>query len=195
MASDYIPNSPEDSRSMDATWGRSVAASARRNRVRVGEGLVLRRTVNGTVISAKKAHIRQDNREELHPFKVIDASDAEELKVRVLPGLCNFAFPTVNGFANDLTDPAGHLADAPRIDIPDTGYVALVFAGTTPGSPYPASVDIQFSPTMGTGTLPIAKVTVSGGRITQIYQTVFDVVGVAALNYGGPDDPVFMLTR
>lgn len=82
MGSDYIPDSPADSHHMDANWGRSVSASARRNRVRVGAGLVIRKTINGVVISAKSKSPKVSPILSPMPF---DASASDD-KVSVLGG-------------------------------------------------------------------------------------------------------------
>lgn len=120
-----------------------------------------------------------------HPFRVIDASDGEGPKVRVLPGICNFSFPTVAGQPNEWTTAAEHEANAPRIVIPSTGYVAFLPSGSTP--PFPASVNIGFSATFSGTAIPLAKVTVTSGVISEIRQLIFDSVSLVALDYGGGD--------
>lgn len=133
-----------------------------------------------------------------HPFKVINATDEDGPKVRVLPGACNFSFPTVGGASNEYWTPTDHLNSAPRLDV--SGFASVCFvvielSSGPPGSIYPAT-NIVAKASLSQSDLPVAVITLSTGspvRITGIRQMLYDFVGVTTLNYA--DGVQYAITR
>lgn len=133
-----------------------------------------------------------------HPFKVINATDGDGPKVRVLPGACNFTFPTVSGATNEYWTPLDHLNSAPRIDVSGFTAVCFVVIALSPGasgSIFPVT-DIVAKSSLSSSDVPVAVVTLSSGspkRITGIRQMLYDFVGVTVLNYA--DGVQYAITR
>lgn len=118
-----------------------------------------------------------------HPYKVINATDEDGPKVRVLPGACNFGFPTVGGSSNEYFSALDHLQNAPRLSITATCFVVLKFSSPSVDEPFPGVVNLETATALTTDTLPVAVVLVQGGRIASIRQLLFDYVGATSVYY------------
>lgn len=121
-----------------------------------------------------------------HPFKVINATDEGGPKVRVLPGACNFTFPTVDGSTNEYWTPKDHLDNAPRLDVSGFTDGCFIVMEFTPSTTIFPDANIIAASSSSPSRLPIAYVALSSGtpkRITGIRQLLYDFVGVTTLVY------------
>lgn len=112
------------------------------------------------------------------PFQVVDASDEDGPKVRIVPGRVNSVWLTVGGATNEpATDPKPTLAIAATCNV--TMRVTLPVNGATyvPCNDVADSVDAtvadpEYPPGLGYVDIPLAYVVVDGGIIMDIIPSV-----------------------
>ncbi len=108
-----------------------------------------------------------------HPFKVINATSGGSPKVRVVFGQVNSITPTIGGTALDHSTP-------PKLTLTTSGVVYLIVNLDGSGNILTATVNNAASlPSAGalTGYLTLATVTISGGVVLAINQSVTHSLG------------------